>query len=101
MTPRDSHDSDLGWGRQKPRRRRVTRDTPPGRGDTTLTPHDRADSRRDVITEPEVLNVRVEFVLIPTGTREAQELLGKQAMAVRRALKWFAEHPAPDEGPTL
>ena len=43
MTPRDSHDSDLGEGRQKPSRRRVTRDTTTGRGDKDLSPRDRDD----------------------------------------------------------
>ncbi len=43
MTPHDSHDSDLGGGRQKGRRRRVTRDTATGRGDKDVSPGDRDD----------------------------------------------------------
>jgi hypothetical protein len=44
VTPRDSHDSDLGGGRQNRSRRRVTRDTTTGRGDKDLSPGDRDDN---------------------------------------------------------
>ena len=43
MTPRDSRDSDLGGGCQKPKRRRVARDTTTGRSDKDLSLRDRDD----------------------------------------------------------
>ena len=112
MTPPDKHDSDLGGGRQKRRRNSATRDTTNGQDDKPVSPRDSGDrpnrqpnessyaaaSQRDARAEVEAFNVRVEFVIVPSGTPEAQELLMQQAMAVRRVLQWFAEHPAPTEG---
>jgi hypothetical protein len=45
---------------------------------------------------PEPLKVRVELV-VADGTA-AKELLKRQAMAVREALQWFADHPPDHEG---
>jgi hypothetical protein len=46
---------------------------------------------------PEPLKVRVELVVVHESA--AQELLKRQAMAVREALQWFADHPPEHEGP--
>jgi hypothetical protein len=127
VTPRDSRDSDLGGGRQKPKRHRVTHDTTTGRGDKDLSPgdkddkptpqanessyaaapatqsefaHDAENSHRAPTVEPlladaaarerEPLNVKIEFVVVD-GTA-AEELIRRQAAAVRDALQWFADH---------
>ncbi|WP_203909528.1 hypothetical protein [Rhizocola hellebori] len=106
MTPYDNHHSNGGVGRQKPPRPRVTRDrptTPDDAHDRPVSPTNETRSvaafRGHLSAEPDALGARVEFVVVASGTRQAQELLERQAMAVRRALRWFAEHPASNEGP--
>jgi hypothetical protein len=44
----------------------------------------------------EPLKVRVELVVVHESA--AQELLKRQAMAVREALQWLADHPPDHEG---
>jgi hypothetical protein len=106
VTPRDSHDSDLGGGCQKAKRRRVTRDTTTGRGDKDLSPRDRDDkptrqpnessyaaAPASAVQRPsdaEPLKVKIEFVVV--DGRAAEELIRTQASALKEALQWFADN---------
>jgi hypothetical protein len=44
---------------------------------------------------PEPLKVRIELVLVDGP--EGKQLRARQAAAIREALRWFAEHPNPDQ----
>ena len=60
--------------------------------------HDERAARLDGRRPP--LHVAFEFVVIDAASDAGRELHGRQSAAIRNSLRWFAEHPPPEDPPS-